>query len=72
MQYLTELESTITDMVQKGRGVLAADESAPTIAKRFKAIDAESTEENQRLAQPAPTHTTILVNFSYPGQPLNL
>ena len=48
MQYLTELESTITDMVQKGRGVLAADESAPTIAKRFKAIDAESTEENRR------------------------
>ena len=49
MQYLTELETTIHDMVQKGRGVLAADESAPTVAKRFKAIDVESTEEN-RLA----------------------
>jgi fructose-bisphosphate aldolase class I len=49
MQYLTELESTINDMVQKGRGVLAADESAPTIAKRFKAIDVESTEENRRI-----------------------
>jgi fructose-bisphosphate aldolase class I len=48
MQYLTELESTINDMVQKGRGVLAADESAPTIAKRFKAIDVESSEENRR------------------------
>lgn len=48
MQYSTELEATINDMVQKGRGVLAADESAPTIAKRFKAIDAESTEENRR------------------------
>ena len=48
MQYLSELEATIQDMAQKGRGILAADESAPTIAKRFKAIDVESTEENRR------------------------
>ena len=48
MQYTTELEATISDMVQKGRGILAADESAPTIAKRFKAFEVESTEENQR------------------------
>ncbi len=48
MEYANQLESTINDMVQKGRGVLAADESAPTIAKRFKAIDVESTEENRR------------------------
>ena len=49
MQYTTELEATISDMVQKGRGVLAADESSPTIAKRFKAINTESTEENRRI-----------------------
>ncbi|HEC18836.1 MAG TPA: fructose-bisphosphate aldolase class I [Gammaproteobacteria bacterium] len=42
------LQSTIDDMVQRGRGVLAADESHPTIAKRFDAIDLESTEENRR------------------------
>jgi fructose-bisphosphate aldolase class I len=48
MQYVTELETTINDMVQKGRGVLAADESTPTIAARFKAIDVESTEDNRR------------------------
>jgi fructose-bisphosphate aldolase class I len=48
MKYSTELEATIKDMVQKGRGVLAADESSPTIAKRFKAIDVEPTEENRR------------------------
>lgn len=48
MQYSTELEATIKDMVQPGRGVLAADESAPTIAKRFNAINVESTEENRR------------------------
>jgi fructose-bisphosphate aldolase, class I len=49
MQYITELESTIIDMTQKGRGILAADESAPTIAKRFKAIDVDSTEEHRRV-----------------------
>jgi fructose-bisphosphate aldolase class I len=49
MQYMTELESTIIDMAQKGRGILAADESAPTIAKRFKAIDVDSTEELRRV-----------------------
>jgi len=48
MQYLTELENTIHDMVQKGRGVLAADESAPTIAKRFDAINVQSTEASRR------------------------
>ena len=48
MPYTDELEITINDMVQKGRGILAADESSPTIAKRFKAIDVESTEENRR------------------------
>lgn len=48
MQYTVELETTISDMVQKGRGILAADESSPTIAKRFKAISVESTEENRR------------------------
>ncbi|RLA41878.1 MAG: fructose-bisphosphate aldolase class I [Gammaproteobacteria bacterium] len=46
---LAELESTITAMVQPGRGILAADESAPTIAKRFAAIDVESTQENRRI-----------------------
>lgn len=48
MQYISELETTINDMVQRGRGILAADESAPTIAKRFKAIGVESTEEQRR------------------------
>ncbi len=34
-------------MVQRGKGILAADESLPTIAKRFAPIDVESTEENR-------------------------
>ncbi|TDJ25424.1 MAG: fructose-bisphosphate aldolase class I [Gammaproteobacteria bacterium] len=48
MQYTTELEATIADVAQPGRGILAADESNPTIAKRFKAIEVESSEDNRR------------------------
>jgi fructose-bisphosphate aldolase, class I len=44
----SELQATVDALVQKGKGVLAADESSPTIAKRFKAIGVESTEENRR------------------------
>ncbi len=48
MRYQDQLQTTINDMVQDGRGVLAADESSPTIAKRFQAIGIESTEEHRR------------------------
>ena len=48
MNIQDELQLTIEALVQKGKGILAADESSPTIAKRFKAIDVESTEENRR------------------------
>lgn len=44
-----ELQQTISDMVDDHRGILAADESAPTIEKRFVAIDVQSTEENRRF-----------------------
>ncbi|MBB3181710.1 class I fructose-bisphosphate aldolase [Variovorax sp. Sphag1AA] len=43
-----ELQATIDALVQKGTGILAADESGATIAKRFKTIGVESTEENRR------------------------
>jgi fructose-bisphosphate aldolase class I len=42
------LQVTVDLLVQAGKGILAADESGPTIAKRFKAIGVESTEENRR------------------------
>jgi fructose-bisphosphate aldolase class I len=35
-------------MVAEGKGILAADESTGTIAKRFDSINAESTETNRR------------------------
>jgi len=45
---LGELAETARTLVAAGKGILAADESAPTIEKRFKAIDLPSTEENRR------------------------
>jgi fructose-bisphosphate aldolase, class I len=44
----SELQATVAALVQPGKGILAADESGPTIAKRFKKIEVESTEENRR------------------------
>lgn len=43
-----ELQATVGELVQKGKGILAADESSPTIAKRFKSIGVESTEASRR------------------------
>ena len=48
MEIRDALERTIAEVVQEGKGILAADESAPTIAKRFKAIGVTSTEETRR------------------------
>ena len=43
-----ELAATAHAMVDKHRGLLAADESTSTILKRFNTIKLESTEENRR------------------------
>ena len=43
-----ELETTAQAIIASAKGILAADESAPTIKKRFTAIQVESTEENRR------------------------
>lgn len=43
------LEATAKAMVAQGKGLLAADESGPTIAKRFEAIQVESIEESRRF-----------------------
>ena len=42
------LESVARNLVASGKGILAADESTPTIEKRFKSIGVASTEENRR------------------------
>src|SRR6478752_7199911 len=42
------LSKTAAAMVAKGKGILAADESAGTCETRFKTINTECTEENRR------------------------
>ena len=44
----TQMAQTAAAMVAEGKGILAIDESQPTIKKRFDTIDIESTEENRR------------------------
>lgn len=43
-----ELNRVALQMVSDGKGILAADESTSTIAKRFEKIGVENTEENRR------------------------
>ena len=40
-----ELEQTARALVAEGKGILAADETVPTITKRFAALKIESTAE---------------------------
>ncbi|MFP3978736.1 class I fructose-bisphosphate aldolase [Marinobacter sp. KMM 10035] len=47
MSIQAELNSTIQALIQPGKGILAADESHPTIAKRFKAVGVECTESKR-------------------------
>ncbi|WP_346839490.1 class I fructose-bisphosphate aldolase [Microbulbifer sp. SAOS-129_SWC] len=49
MSVIDEMQATIAEMVDGRRGILAADESSGTIAKRFDAIGVESSEENRRF-----------------------
>jgi fructose-bisphosphate aldolase class I len=43
-----EMDSTIERLLVRAKGILAADESSPTIAKRFADINVASTEESRR------------------------
>lgn len=49
MSINTDMQNTIEAMVKKRKGILAMDESQPTIEKRFKPIKVEANEENRRL-----------------------
>ena len=59
MTITDELQATMEQMVQRGKGILAADESQPTIAKRFASIGVEASAENCRA------YRTLL--FTAPG-----
>ena len=54
-----ELLSTITKLTAPGKGIVAADESTPTITKRFTAAGIDSTAETRRA------YRTLL--FTTPG-----
>jgi fructose-bisphosphate aldolase class I len=43
-----KLKSTAKAMLASGKGLLAADESSNTVAKRFEAVGLDNTEENRR------------------------
>lgn len=45
---MSHLSDIAKSLVAPGKGILAADESAPTIAKRFQSIHLASTEETRR------------------------
>ena len=42
------LKTTVAALLAAGKGILAADESLPTIGKRFAALSIPSTAENRR------------------------
>jgi len=44
---MSELEKIAKQMVAKGRGILAADESTGTMTKRLSSVNVESTSENR-------------------------
>ncbi|HLX28848.1 MAG TPA: class I fructose-bisphosphate aldolase [Casimicrobiaceae bacterium] len=56
MSQATELRATIERIIAPGKGILAADESTPTITKRFGAVGIESTAETRRA------YRTLLAN----------
>ena len=59
MTHQNELEATIAKITAPGKGILAADESMPTITKRFTAVGIESSEDSRRA------YRTLL--FTTPG-----
>jgi len=44
---MTELENIAKQMISKGKGILAADESTGTMTKRLSSVNVESTSENR-------------------------
>ena len=54
-----QLESVAMALVTEGKGILAADETVPTLTKRFDTLGIQSTEQSRR------TYREML--FSSPG-----
>jgi len=48
LQTAKELQTTARTLVAEGKGILAADESTPTLGKRFEKLGITSTEDSRR------------------------
>ena len=58
-----KLEEIAKIMCAKGKGILAADESTGTIAKRFKSINVENTEENRLIFRQTLFNSESMKNY---------
>ena len=65
MEYKDLLIETANNMVKKGKGILAADESNPTCGKRFESIGVESSFENRNEYRDMLFSTKDLENFIF-------
>tara|TARA_B100000073_G_scaffold282733_1_gene243623 strand:+ start:138 stop:1139 length:1002 start_codon:yes stop_codon:yes gene_type:complete len=63
MEHLDLLKETANRMVEKGKGILAADESNPTCGKRFESIGVDSTYENRNEYRDMLLSTENLENY---------
>src|SRR2546430_9591497 len=61
--HTNDLQGTALELVAPGKGILAADESTPTITKRFETIELPSTEESRRAYREMLFTTPGLGNF---------
>ena len=57
------LEEIAKKMCAKGKGILAADESTGTIAKRFKSINIENTEKNRLVFRQTLFSSNAMKNY---------
>ncbi len=57
------LEEIAKKMCAKGKGILAADESTGTIAKRFKSINVENTEKNRLIFRQTLFNSDAMKNY---------
>jgi len=60
---ISELNAIAKAMVAKGKGLIAMDESAPTIAKRFKKVGIEDTVDNRRAYRELLLSTSGVANY---------
>ncbi len=61
------IEDIAEAMVQRGQGILAADESTGMIKKRFDSIDVENTEDNRRAYREMLFRSTDAMNNNIAG-----